>query len=768
MSDSSRRPGNRARWASDHERARQRAAERLSLPLPAAENGWLDGHLRICPACAAVAGDYASQQAALRALEEPIPPRDLWARTSTALDRAERQARDMPNPSVFPGRGGQPGSRGARSIRGLRAEQRASAFRAGGRAAPPHLLVDPRYASRPAGIGWVAPFGALAALAIVVVVGGTALLANSFITPPRGPLATAAGLRSNGGAPFATPIQVGAGDVAWLTLADDGTYSLNYASVDQVCPANAQPDCAPIAPSSPHQLPTVRSALHTVLRDPSHTQLVVMTAGTKKRSGGSLYVVTVPLSTSAVTPGPTVEPVSASIPATPTAVVTATIAIGSEAPSSTQTPTVTAAVGPTASSVPTPSRQPVGSAGSPGAPTPSPTAAATPPAPSAPPGSPVFPSGSTASGSVTPGSPVPTTAASGDSSPLVNSPEPTASAVEIIANIVVVGETASYSPDGTMLAFSARPADGSQGPDIYLWRIGDPLALPLTSNHASIFSGWLGNQLLGSRAVDGSGQPAASFTLAEASPGASGPGDPPGAESPSPSVPASLVPRTPSASAPVSAADVPGATEAPTASDPADPTAVFPRSFMLDPVTGIETELAVPAWRPVVDPTGRFVAYWAGSVRYDPSSLTWLPNTGVLVLAAWPALRDIGPSATLAPVPLLDNDAASVPAGEWDIRWDESGTHVAIWAADAADPEVGRLSLLTIDPFGRIDPNGVSLHGTPALAGFSMGRDRLAWATPPGQDGEGSRLQVLAWSGENAGQIDGQPASGGDWVVVVR
>jgi hypothetical protein len=120
----------------------------------------------------------------------------------------------------------------------------------------------------------------------------------------------------------------------------------------------------------------------------------------------------------------------------------------------------------------------------------------------------------------------------------------------------------------------------------------------------------------------------------------------------------------------------------------------------------------------------------------------------------------------LAPIPLIGDGGTAPP--EWDIRWDEAGTHLAIWASDAGNPDLGRLTLLTIDASGRIDPNGISLHDAPALAGFSIGGDRLAWATPPGQDGEGSRLQVLAWSGENAGNIDSQPVSGGDSVVVVR
>ena len=179
-------------------------------------------------------------------------------------------------------------------------------------------------------------------------------------------------------------------------------------------------------------------------------------------------------------------------------------------------------------------------------------------------------------------------------------------------------------------------------------------------------------------------------------------------------------------------------------------------------------ELAAPAWRPVVDPSGRFVAYWAGTLRYDAASLGWLPDRGILALASWPALAGTDPNATLAPVPLIDNSSAAVPAGEWDIRWDESGTHLAFWAADVDNPELGRLTLLTIDASGRVDPNGITLRDAPALAGFSIGDGRLAWATPPGQDGEGSRVQVLAWSGENAGKIDSQPASGNDAVVIVR
>ena len=53
----------------------------------------------------------------------------------------------------------------------------------------------------------------------------------------------------------------------------------------------------------------------------------------------------------------------------------------------------------------------------------------------------------------------------------------------------------------------------------------------------------------------------------------------------------------------------------------------------------------------------------------------------------------------------------------------------------------------------------------PALPGFSIGDGRLAWVTPHGQDAEGSRVQVVAWSGDSVGAVESVP---GEDVVVVR
>ena len=53
----------------------------------------------------------------------------------------------------------------------------------------------------------------------------------------------------------------------------------------------------------------------------------------------------------------------------------------------------------------------------------------------------------------------------------------------------------------------------------------------------------------------------------------------------------------------------------------------------------------------------------------------------------------------------------------------------------------------------------------PALAGFSIGRGRLAWVGPEGVNGEGSQIHVAAWVGRDVGTAESAPGAG---IVVVR
>jgi hypothetical protein len=99
------------------------------------------------------------------------------------------------------------------------------------------------------------------------------------------------------------------------------------------------------------------------------------------------------------------------------------------------------------------------------------------------------------------------------------------------------------------------------------------------------------------------------------------------------------------------------------------------------------------------------------------------------------------------------------------VRWDETGAWVAVWVADEPDADVGRLSLLHVDTKRvRIERVAGAPTDVAALPGFSIGDGRLAWATPRGQGGEGSRIQIAAWSTDSVGTVASGP--GGDPVVI--
>jgi hypothetical protein len=186
-------------------------------------------------------------------------------------------------------------------------------------------------------------------------------------------------------------------------------------------------------------------------------------------------------------------------------------------------------------------------------------------------------------------------------------------------------------------------------------------------------------------------------------------------------------------------------------------------SFLVDPATGTHTPITRPAiWRPVVDPTNRTVIFWTGQQALDPATNTWVPTNGQLVAADWQAL--LGPGDVAAtPLP---GSAGLSGVTSWDVRWDPSGRHLAIWIADPADPSVGSLSLFAVNADGSI--GATLLADIAALPGLSLGSDRLAWASPPGQNGQGSTLSVYAWSDDGAGSVHGAPDPGTGDLVVAR
>ncbi len=131
------------------------------------------------------------------------------------------------------------------------------------------------------------------------------------------------------------------------------------------------------------------------------------------------------------------------------------------------------------------------------------------------------------------------------------------------------------------------------------------------------------------------------------------------------------------------------------------------------------------------------------------------------------------PTASPGGSPGASPDASSLPveaaAGnvvDWEVRFDPAGRRLGVWIADPTQPGAGRLSLVTVEEDGRLGP--VVLADAAALSGFSLDADRLAWSTPPGQNGQGSLVAVFAWKGDAAGQLYSLPELGSSPLLVAR
>ncbi len=497
------------------------------------------------------------------------------------------------------------------------------------------------------------PLAPLAGLLVLAVAVGAGLLNGGPLFPGQGP----AGGAASGPAP--TPIAMTAGVFQFVTRGEDGALELSTSRYDAVCPVGSQ-DCGTSAASDTTPLSAGLSKLGSfdAVISPSQDRIVVM--GTNPSSGG-VFVVPVNVAPAASpTPASTGEP---SLDATPPQAS----ASASVAPSQPATETPTAPVTPPATPTVTPPATPTA--------TPPATPTATPTRGTPSPG---------AGASATPSQSPDATPSPADTAGASTAPSPTATvevtpapdgALEIASGVVVVGSASAYSPDGTQFAFTARPADDSAGPDVYVWQTSEALAHQVTLDHGSLLAGWLGDQLLVSRLVDG-----------------------------------------------------------------------IPTTWIVDPATG--SEEAVPAermWRPTVGPHQRTGVWWDGTVTSAEDGFSWTPAEGQLVLGGWP---DGAGSQVLETGVIRD----------WQVRWDESGTALALWVTDGESGDAGRLSLYQVDPVtGAVNLDKPILADAPAFAGFSLRHGRLAWTAPApdasGADPEDTTVEVLAWSGESVGHL---------------
>jgi hypothetical protein len=519
------------------------------------------------------------------------------------------------------------------------------------------VVPAPRRASR-------IPMGALSGVAVIAVVVGVSAVSGGLFNG-TGNGVPMAGVGSSSPGPggvdtasspaigvVPTPFSVGAGEVQWVGTAADGSMAYNAASIRKVCPVDNTADCAALDGFGEERL-ALTTTPKSIIGSPTQGQAVVVSDD--GQGGQQVLILSLPESreTAAPTSSPTPTPPEPTTPAT--AEPTTTTAPPTDAPST----------------EPTTTTEPP---------------ATEPPATDAP--------------SATPATAEPTAPATTEPSPSASvgptlSPEPTmATSLAIARGIAVVGESAAFSADGAWFAFTARPVDGSAGPDVFVWHVGDESARALTTGGASYFASWDGQEVVASRAG---------------------------------------TPGTDGSSTPV--------------------------TVTIDPATGAERP-GGDLWRPVLDPTaGRAVA-WVGTVTGATADTTVSPSSGQLELVSWPAAEGQDPPTDAPQV------VATEPIADFDVRWDESGTWFATWISDPSGTDVGRLSLYRVDPeTGLLERPAGAPDNVPALSGFSIGQGRLAWATPPGQGGEGSRVQIVAWAPGGVGTVETAP---GEDLIVVR
>jgi hypothetical protein len=517
----------------------------------------------------------------------------------------------------------------------------------------------------------------LIATALVVVVAVGTLISSRLRVgdgPTAPPSAASAATASDtivaSVLPGATPIVVGE-HVQWISRDTEGRYRLTNWDVTAVCP-DGSGGCTSAAPVQDQPV-EITTEPQTVFGTPDGKQLIVVNDSNQTHAA-SVSVVAVPSSAPPVaSPPPSVA--ASVVPSSP----------------ATQSPSVTPSGTPTGQPTPTPRSTPSATASTGGTATPTAAATATPTA---------------------------TASAGASTSPSVSitpSHSP-GEAVQIAENVVLVGQSAAYSPDFEWFAFTARPSDGSTGPDVYLWKVGDAEAHAVTTDHHSTFGSWTTDNL------------AVGSSIANVATSGSQPPD-----------------------------DLSGV------------------SFVLDPGTG--RRVALPqtgrTWRPAVDPTGRRAVYWAGSLRQRSDAPVFVPSAGRLVVGDW-NVEASAPSGGPVATPLSGDQAnarheTTIEAGridDWDARWDSTGTKLAVWIADAGRLDVGRLSLYAVDPFdGRVDLKKPLLDATRASAGFSMSEGKLVWAEPAADgSSSGGQVLVLAWNGQGTGTV--QTLSGE--VVVIR
>jgi hypothetical protein len=373
-----------------------------------------------------------------------------------------------------------------------------------------------------------------------------------------------------------------------------------------------------------------------------------------------------------------------------------------------------------------------------------------------------------------------------------DSPLPTSAALTIVAileDVRAAGAAPAWSADGSTLAFSAMPADGRHGPDLYVWQPGDQTARAVTSDHATYFASWSGERVVVSRvsvepATEGSAQVADAETLV-IEPQT---GHEVAVEGPPMWLPQVNGPRshavfwhgtlewtgtiarpatgelflidwrlldpfvagqptdTPSPTAPA-ASDEP--TDEPTpepsqTAEPTEPAEATPTTPATRPSSGL---LTLPPDVLPTEPPGS-PAPASGAPAPPGTRETSAPD----IVEPTPAPTAEPPALELVPLePARDSEAQ--PVLDWEVRWAADGTAFGFWIADVPGASWGRLAVVPLDTAtGELGLDEPLLAPTLARRSFTLGHSRVAWVGPAEATPDGE-LRISVWGPDGPGVL---------------
>jgi hypothetical protein len=263
--------------------------------------------------------------------------------------------------------------------------------------------------------------------------------------------------------------------------------------------------------------------------------------------------------------------------------------------------------------------------------------------------------------------------------------------LSILENVHSAGAPPAWSRDSSALAFSAMPADGSHGPDVYLWQPGDDQAQAITTDHGSYFASWSGRRIVASRVI-GDGKTASDVETVVIDP-------------------QTLEERT-----------------------VAGPT-------MWLPVVDFQRTNAV-TWNGHLDLSGGLPTIRDGALYL----LDWS--------ALDPYRTTTNDPANVQLVPLdASRNPDTQPVLDWHVRWSVDGSVLGLWEADSVGASWGKLQVVAFDPeSGSLTLDDPLIGPQLSKRSFTLGSDRVAWVGPS-NDGTEGQLRIRTWGHDGVGDL---------------